>query len=262
MYDIGFLGLGKMGFSIASGIIKKELFLKEDIAFYAPSDKTKEKGKNLGIYLVDDERNLFISSKIIIIAIEPQKYGEVFVKLEGIDFKNKTIISLAPGKSIAYLKSIFKDASIMRAMPNTPSMINHGVTTLAFDKEIDDEVINIFSSIGIVEVVEENQIDKAIPLHGSMPAYIFEFVKAFTDTALEYGIEKEKAKSLALHAIIGSCMLALDSNEDLDTLIDRVCSRGGSTIAGLEKMRESGFSEAIKNCYKACVKRSKELQNS
>ena len=262
MYEIGFLGLGKMGSSILNGILKKCLYPKESVAFYAPSKSTQEKGINLGINLAKDECDLVSSSRIVILAIEPQKYREVFQKLLGKDYEGIVIISLAPGKTISYLKSVFVNAHVVRAMPNTPSVINKGVTTLAFDEDVIPEVTDIFSSIGTYVVVKEEQIDTAIPLHGSMPAYIFAFVKAFVEAGKEYGIDEKDAKELALNAIIGSCELALSSNEDIDTLIDSVCSRGGATIAGLNKLREQGFDESIKQCYEACVNRSEELKNS
>ena len=262
MNDVGFLGLGKMGTSILKGILLKSLYKKEKIGFYAPSDKTKEKGINFGINLAKDESDLFKNSKIIILAIEPQKYQEVFSKLKDIDFKDKIIISLAPGKTIDYLKGVFKEAKIARAMPNTPSVINCSVTTIAFgDGEI-KEVVDIFSSIGEYFLVKEDEIDKAIPLHGSMPAYIFEFVREFTIEAKHFGLDKDEATKLALNAIIGSCELALKSGEELDVLIESVCSKGGSTIAGLNELRNNGFSEAIKKCYDACVKRSIELKDN
>ena len=262
MNDIGFLGLGKMGSSILGGILSHHLYKNECIGFYTPSEKTQQKGLNFQINLAINECDLMINSKIIILAIEPQKYDEVLDKVKDVDFSNKVIISLAPGKDIAYLKSVFKNAHVVRAMPNTPSVIGKGVTTLSFDGEPIDEVTNIFSAIGTYVVVNESEMDKAIPLQGSMPAYIFEFVKAFVDTAREYDIKEEDAKKLALNAIIGSCELALQSDKELDSLIDSVCSRGGSTIAGLEAMRKEGFDEAVKACYKACVKRSYELKNS
>ena len=94
-----------------------------------------------------------------------------------------------------------------------------------------------------------------------MPAYLFTFVKAFTESAKEYGIEEGLVKELALNAIIGSCELALKSDESLDELIDSVCSRGGATIAGLDKMKQEGLTKAIKEGYKACINRSKELSH-
>ena len=259
MYKIGFLGLGKMGSAILNGILSKNLYDKSDIAFYAPSLETQNKFKSIGLNLLFNENELFHNSEIIVHAVKPQKYDEVFSKINNKDYKNKIVISLAPGKSINYLKNIFVGAQVVRAMPNTPALINKGVTTLAFDEEEIEIVKNIFSSIGTYLVVEEQQIDEAIPLNGSMPAYIFEFAKAFIECGASYGMDYDEVRKLVLNSIIGSCELALSSSEPLDTLISNVCSKGGSTIEGLNELRNNNFSETIASCYKKCVNRSKEL---
>ncbi|MCR5564418.1 MAG: pyrroline-5-carboxylate reductase [Gammaproteobacteria bacterium] len=262
MYKIGFLGMGKMGSSILSGILKNGIYKNEEIAFYAPSEETQKRYKNIGINLVKNERDLFINSKIIILAIKPQKYDEIFSNLEGINFKEKTIISLAPGKSIAYLKNKYKYAKIVRIMPNTPALIGRAVTTVAFDNDEDLEVLKIVKSVGEYLVVNESQIDELIPLNGSMPAYLFEFAKSFIKCGVEFGISESDARRLVFNSIIGSAELALNSDDDIDTLINNVCSKGGSTIEGLNELRNNGFNEAIKKCYHSCVRRSKELGSS
>lgn len=262
MYKFGFLGLGKMGSSILNGIISKNIYKKEELIFYAPSEETQKTYTEFGLKLANDEKELFELSNIILLAIKPQKYDEVLSKISCLELKDKTIISLAPGKSISYLSSFFKNCNIVRAMPNTPALIGEAVTTICYNGEPIDEINNIFSSIGVYSIVKEKQIDEAIPLNGSMPAYIFEFVKVFVECAKSYGINQEDAYKLALHSIIGSCNLALSSQDDLDTLINNVCSKGGSTIAGLNELKNNGFEESIKKCYDACVKRSIELGNS
>lgn len=263
MYKIGFLGLGKMGSAILNGILSKNLYKKDEISFYAPSDATQNKYTNLGLKLLNDEREVFINSKIIILAIKPQKYNEVFRNLSSIDFSDKVIISIAPGKSISYLESVFKNATIIRAMPNTPAFIAKATTTIAYNNgKAKGIAIDIFSSIGSYVIVDEDEIEPMIPLHGSMPAYILEFAKDFINQGVKEGILYDESYKLVLNSIIGSCELALSSNEDIDTLIDNVCSKGGSTIAGLNELRDNGFNEAIEKCYKACVRRGKELADS
>ena len=259
MIDIGFLGLGKMGSALLQGILKNKVFDARAIAFYAPSPETKAKGKSLGLALATNEIALFDVARIIVLAIKPQKYDEVFALLKGLDFEGKTIVSLAPGKSIRSLKAVFPGARIVRAMPNTPALIGQGVTTIAFDGEPIPEILSVFASIGTYAVVEEKQIDEAIPLNGSMPAYLFSFVKAFVDCGVSHGFSEQQARELALRSVIGSCELALNSPLDFDGLISQVCSKGGSTLAGLEQLNEKGFIEAIEACYEACVSRSKEL---
>ena len=261
-YEIGFLGLGKMATAILKGILAKDLYQKAQISFYAPSDRSKQKGIDLGINLAKDEIDLVSNARIVILAIEPQKYTSVFSLYNDLSFANQIVVSLAPGKSINYLSRVFKDARIVRVMPNTPCIIAKGVTTIAFKDEPIKEVSDIFSSIGIIEVVKEEDIDKNIPLQGSMPAFIYTFIKAFVECSKEYGLDPAISKKLALNAIIGSCELALNIDEELDSLIKQVCSPGGSTYAGLTALEEAEFKEAIKKCYKACVKRSQELGNN
>lgn len=262
MFKLGFLGLGKMGSAILDGVLKVRIYKNYMVDFYAPSKDTQEKYKSIGLTLAKDERDLFVSSSIIILAVKPQKYDEVFAKLDGIDFSNKIIISLAPGKSISCLKNAFKNARIVRAMPNTAASINKAVTTIAYENNEEiKEVYEIFACIGSCVIVkEERQIDELIPVNGSMPAYLFEFIKAFIECACEYGIDEETAKKLVVETIMGSCELLLSSKENIDILIDNVCSKGGTTIAGLDELRNNNFRESIKACYKACIEKASTLR--
>jgi len=258
----GILGVGKMGGSILGGVQQKELFQPSNIAIYSTNEEKKAHFQSLGMVVMENIHDLFENTEIILLGIKPQMYETVLTGLEDIDFSNKTIISLAPGKTLAYLETIFPNALIVRAMPNTPALISYSTTTLSYNKENDklNEIKKIFDSIGTYRIVPEWQIDEAIPLNGSMPAYLFEFAKGFIECGIKHGLNEEDAKSLCFNAIIGSCKLALQSNDSLETLINNVCSKGGTTIAGLNQLREKKMNEAIEACYDKCVERSKELQ--
>ena len=251
--------MGKMGSSIFYGIVKKGLYKKDDILFFAPSSSTQEKYRSEGVGLANDQRDLVERSSIIILAIKPQKYDEVFACLDGLDLRGKIFVSLAPGKDIASLSATLAGATVCRAMPNTPATIGKAMTTLAFASTPIKEVEDIFSSIGATLLIDEGKMDEVIPLQGGLPAYLFYFAKAFLMSAKEQGINEDVAKKLLFESIIGSSQLALQSEESLDTLIDQVCSKGGSTIAGLNKLKDGSFEEDIKACFDACVSRSKEL---
>ena len=147
-------------------------------------------------------------------------------------------------------------------MPNTPALINMAVITYAsnnFDSKYVSLAEKIFGSIGSFYKINENQMDATLALNGSMPAYIDLFIKAFIDKAVKDGIDYETAKGLTVESIIASCNLVLKSNDDIDTLIKNVCSKGGTTIAGLDKLYENNFVKAIEECSEACKNRSKEL---
>ena len=102
-------------------------------------------------------------------------------------------------------------------------------------------------------------MDASLALNGSMPAYLELFAKAFIDKAVEDGIDYEIAKKLTCESIISSASLILQSDEAIEQLIKNVCSKGGTTLAGLDKLYEYKFEEAIYECSEACKNRSKEL---
>ena len=263
-YRFGLLGVGKMGSAILNGVLKKQLYKPSEIAIYTLEEEIKAKYQKLGINIASDEEDLFINCDIIVMAIKPQIYENVLLKLNGLDFGKQVIISIAPGKTIAYLGRFFPNAEIIRAMPNTPALIGKATITLSYHnhtKEIMD-ALPIFNAIGDYYVVEEEQIDDAIPLNGSMPAYVLKFAQSFIDCGIKYGIDENICKELALKAIIGSCELALESKDDISTLIQNVCSKGGTTIKGLDELNRGAFDDAITNCYFECVKRSKELREN
>ena len=112
----------------------------------------------------------------------------------------------------------------------------------------------------IQKEIKEEEMDDTLALNGSMPAYAYLFAKAFIDYANKKGIDYDVARDLTCAAIKGSMDMILANKETpIDTLIDNVCSKGGTTIAGLNKLYDNEFEKAIYECSEACSNRSKEL---
>jgi hypothetical protein len=102
-------------------------------------------------------------------------------------------------------------------------------------------------------------MNEIIAVNGSSPAYIYLFAKAMADYAKNCGIEYDKAMNLVCATLEGSAAMLRDSGEPVETLIDRVCSKGGTTIAAMDKLKEHGFYEAVLDGMDACTKRAEEL---
>lgn len=262
MFKVAILGIGKMGGAILNGLYESKLYKQDEILLHIHNEKKKEEYEKIGFNVTSDVSDLYKNAEIIILAIKPQMFEEVLKDAPSYDFKDKCIISIAAGLSIDYIGKLFKNAYIVRTMPNTPAQIGLGVSTICakdtknpFFKEAKD----IFSSFGICKEIEEAQMDDALVLNGSMPAYLFYFAKCFIEYAKEKGIDEDTAKALTLETFISSANLALKSDENLDTLISNVCSKGGTTIAGLDKLKENNLKEAVYACATACSNRSKEL---
>ena len=257
MYKLGIIGLGKMGFSILNGITKSNIYNKEDIILY---DKFPINNSNYKI--ANDINEVLSNSEIIFLAIKPQNLVDIKEDALKYNYNNKCIISILAGIAINKLEAIFKDATIVRAMPNTPALIGMGVATVSTNNNESNyynDAIKIFSSIGKAYKVLEDDIDKLLPLNGSMPAYIYYYAKGFIEEAVKMGIDYEIAKEICCESMISSCNLVLNSKDDINTLINNVCSKGGTTIAGLDKLIDNGIDKSISECYMACFNRSKEL---
>lgn len=262
MYKFGILGVGKMGGAILDGVVSANIYNKNEIILYTPNELIKNDYLKKGFVFAENEAQLFKKSKIILIAIKPQIFDEVLPIAKNFDFENRCILSIAAGKSISNISSFFKNATIVRAMPNLPASIKEGAITVCANKEneLSSDAINILSSIGVVRKIKETEMDDTLALNGSMPAYAYLFAKAFIDYAVEKGIDCDVARDLTCATIKGSMDMILENKDTpIDTLINNVCSKGGTTIAGLNKLYENGFEKAIYECSLACSNRSKEL---
>ena len=261
-YQLGILGLGKMGSSILSGIIKSKIYQKEEVLLFDVNDELKKKYSDLGYKFSDSEQSLIDNVEMLILAIKPQ----MFKVLNNLKINNDlVVISIAAGKTIKDLEEIFGKQQFIRVMPNTPSLISYGATAITKSNNVLEETFNkaknIFESIGVVEEIDESLMNEIIPVNGSMPAFLYYFVEAYIDDATSCGIPYESAKRLACEAVIGSAKMILETGKPIKELINDVCSPGGATLEGLRVLKENNFQEIIKESNKACIKRAYELSN-
>ena len=154
-------------------------------------------------------------------------------------------------------------AKVVLVMPNTPLLLGEGATALSRSDSVTDEefelVCNIFGSCGMYAVISKDKMKEIIAINGSSPAFIYLYAQAFVEYAKSVDIDETVARDLFAKSLIGSAKMITDSGKSLDELIEMVSSKGGTTIAGLEKLREGGLPKAVEDCCKACTKRAYEL---
>ena len=120
-------------------------------------------------------------------------------------------------------------------------------------------VCSLFECSGTVSVLDEAHMNEIISVNGSSPAYIFLFAKSVCEYAESCGIDYDAARNLFAQTLIGSAKMITESGDDLQTLIDNVTSKGGTTAKALEKFREADFAGIIKSAMQACTDRANEL---
>lgn len=273
MINVGFIGAGNMGFAIMKGVC--ESYLSDNVKMYATSpsiglfayDIDNEKIKRLvsmGVTPCKSVEELVLKCNYVFLAVKPQQLDELLWE-NGKYFSNdKVIVSICAGITADYLKArTVSDAKIVLVMPNTPLLLGEGATALAkvlptTDNEF-ELVCEIFKACGKIAVISENKMKEIIAINGSSPAFIYLFAKAFIEYAKSVDISEDVSKGLFAQSLIGSAKMITDSGYSIDELITMVSSKGGTTIAGLEKLREGNLEATINECCKACVKRAYEL---
>ncbi|MBE6016615.1 MAG: pyrroline-5-carboxylate reductase [Lachnospiraceae bacterium] len=264
MTKIGFIGMGNMGYAFAKGLLSE--YDPEDLMFSCRTEEKKQKVfSELGIMAAGSNSELVHASDIIVLAVKPQMYDEVFEDIRDVVRDGMIFISLAPGVTTGYIRSALGGKPrVVRAMPNTPALIGYGVTGIAYDDDAfspeEIKVIDqIFSSVGSFEKVAEDKISAVVCASGSSPAYVYMFIDALAKACASKGIDEIEARRLAAGAVVGAGMMVLRTGEEPESLKLKVCSKGGTTIAGVEKLTEMGFADAISAATDACFARSEEL---
>ena len=250
MKTLGFIGMGNMGQAMLSGCLK--VFKPEELVFTALLEKDCQAvSERTGVGYVMDAVSCAADVKYLVLAIKPQVYPEILKKLSGKIRKDQIVISIAPGYSIAQVKEgLGGNARIVRAMPNTPAMVGEGMSGVCFsDDAYNDEerqmVETFFSSFGKMEVVPENLINAVTVASGSSPAFVYMFIEALADSAVKYGMPRDKAYIFAAQAVLGSAKMVLETGEHPGKLKDNVCSPGGTTIEGGAVLEAKGMRSAV-----------------
>lgn len=265
MKKIGFIGAGNMGGAILGGILKSKMMDNEHIMASAKSERTMERLKNeYNVYVTKDSKEVVEFSDIIVIWVKPNIYDEVLEEIKDVIDNKKIIITIAAGKTIESVENIIgNDKKIVRTMPNTPSLVGEGMTSLSPNKNISKEeldfVKSLFDSLGKSEVVNEDLIHAVIGASGSSTAYAFMFIEAIADGAVRAGMPRDKAYKFAAQGVLGAAKMVLETDKHPGELKDMVCSPGGTTIEAVKVLEEEKFRGAVLKAMDSCINKSIEM---
>ena len=262
---IGFIGCGNMAKAMLGGILKNEICAKEDVIATAKSEASRENARNTyGIQVTADNIEAAKSADVLVLAVKPIFYEEVIHEIKDAVDEKKIIISIAPGKTLAWLEEQFgKKVKLVRCMPNTPALVGEGMTGVCCNEEVSDaemqDVLKILESCGKAEMLPERLIDVVVSVSGSSPAYVFMFIEAMADAAVAQGLPRTQAYTFAAQAVLGSAKMVLETGMHPGTLKDMVCSPGGTTIDAVCELERMGFRASVESAMRVCGEKSKKM---
>lgn len=262
---LGFIGTGNMASAIIGGVIRRALFPASEIIGSDLLASGREKvAAQFGINVTSSNIEVAKQAEIIVLSVKPQFYASVIAEIKDIITDDQLIITIAPGKTLAWLEEQFeKPVKIMRTMPNTPAMVNAGMTAAVPNSYMKvNEIARIkaiLESFGKVEFVSEKLMDTVVSVSGSSPAYVYMMIEAMADAAVSGGMPRNQAYAFAAQAVLGSAKMVLETGMHPGALKDMVCSPGGTTIEAVRTLEALGFRSAIIEAMKVCEEKSKDM---
>lgn len=259
---IGCIGTGNMGGAIISGLSE---FMEPTNLFVYDKDETRAKHV-AGLYRTsraDTIADVAALCDIVIVAVKPNVVPEVMEIIKPL-CGGKTVVSIAAGVTISQLeKMLSPQISIVRIMPNTPTMVREGMSVLAGNKAVSksmlEHVRDMFAHIGTAIIMPEKYMDAVTGVSGSGPAYVFTFIQAMADGAVKMGLPRKEALTLAAQTVLGAAKMVLQDDSNPIELRDEVTSPGGTTIEAVHILEDRGFAGAIMSAIEAATNKSKDL---
>ncbi len=253
------IGGGNMGAALAGGLLASDWIAPADLAIVEVSAAQRER-------LVEQFPGVRIADEVpactaAMIAVKPA--DAITAATLAVAAGAQRVVSIAAGISITALESaVGAGIVVIRVMPNTPALVGLGAAGLAGGSEATDQDVQwacgILSSVGMVEVVPEYQLDAVTGLTGSGPAYLFLVAEALIDAGVLAGLARPTAQSLVTQLFLGSAAM-LSERGDPAALRAMVTSPGGTTAAGVKVLEDHAVRAAFQSAVIAATERSREL---
>jgi pyrroline-5-carboxylate reductase len=268
---ITFIGGGNMGRALISGLLANG-FKAHQISVVEANVATALKlHEDFGVQSIGASEQIsfdFSKNNAVVMAIKPQDFNvvakDLAVKLKHDSGPGPLILSIAAGIRLKDMSRWLNHARCVRAMPNTPALIGKGITGLFADKYINESdrhlAQTICNAVGqSIWVSEEKLMDAVTAVSGSGPAYVFAFLEAMQSAGEKLGLDAASARKLAYTTLEGASQLAHNSDEQAGVLRERVTSKGGTTAAALEVMKQQGWQEILEKAIDAADQRGRAM---
>ncbi len=263
---IAVLGAGKMGLSFSKSFLKYELIQPEDLHLIIRNEEKRPEisGEFPASRISTPDQVTEPDADIIIIAVKPQDFLEAVKNFRFRLKENQMILSIMAGIKIDKIQKALHHPLVVRAMPNSPTLLGMGITGytaaegIAFSQLMNIE--RLLNSTGrSVYLENEDLLDGVTALSGSGPAYFYYIVDAMIRAGVEMGIQENLSRLFVKQTMLGAYHLINNSEKNLEELISDVASKGGTTEAALKTFQENGLKDILQQGILNAEKRAREL---
>ncbi|MBS0342317.1 MAG: pyrroline-5-carboxylate reductase [Proteobacteria bacterium] len=260
---VAFIGGGNMASAIIGGLIERGM-PPAAIRVVEPFDQARAQlKKQFGVDASEAANDGLTACETVVWAVKPQTFREAAAPVAAFT-RNALHLSVAAGIRASSVQRWLGVERVARAMPNTPALVGKGMTGLfagpAVDKADRERVESLLRPTGdLLWLEREEQLDAVTALSGSGPAYVFYFLEAMVKAGAQMGLSESQARHLAVGTFSGASALAASSGDTLETMRQRVTSKGGTTHAAITAMDEGGVQAAFIRAMEAARRRADEM---
>lgn len=261
---IAIIGAGNMGGAVLRGIIASGNFSGAEIVATVKSEKSRRElaGSVKEAVVLTDNGKAVENADIVIYSVKPWLMEDVILRTAPQLSRNASVVSLAAGVECSRIAELLERGGsprhpVFRVVPNTPARVRAGVTFISCDEAYAtslNTVVRLFEAVGEVMVVDEKRIPAFTAIASCGVAMALRYIRACMEAGIELGLFAEEAKRVAALTVEGTAKMLLESGDHPELEIDRVTTPGGITIKGINRMEHEGFSNAVIEGFKACVK--------
>ena len=265
--SLAFIGTGKMGGAILEGVAQAGAdapLIRATTQTEAAAELLRARGVDARSIEADSQANSWAvaGADMVILAVKPHYILEVASSIAPALETDAVVVSVAAGLTTAQIEAVV-DQAVVRAMPNTPSQIQQGVTGIASGSRASADqmatVSDVFRSVGQVVVVDESQINHLSALSGSGPAYLFYIAEKLIDVAIEHGFSQDQATTMVQGTLIGAAALLDSSGETPQALRQAVTSPGGTTEQAIAVLDEHQMGQIWSEAIARAVARAEQM---
>ena len=262
---VAFIGLGNMGASLAKAVAKE--VANTDLLLVNRSPQKVEEFISQYGGTASNLEQVFQEAEVIFLGVKPYQLSPLLEEYQVIlgQRSNLLLVSMAAGLELEQMASVVKNerVGLIRIMPNTPVAIGQGVISLARSQVVTDQqlaqVNRLLAGAGVLYEIEEKLMDPATAVAGCGPAFVYQMIEAMADAGVALGLPRSQSLQMAAQTFKGAASMVLETGQHPGNLKDAVCSPGGSTIAGVNRLEQVGLRGDIIAGVEAAYKRTQEM---
>lgn len=262
---LGVVGVGKLGEALVMGLLKQGALDRSGIVGSVGHDRSLARVRErVGIETVLDNKAAVQGRDIVLVAVKPQNMDKVIREIAPILEPSQMLITVAASVTTKFVEDrLSKPVPVVRAMPNTPCVLNAGMTALCAGRNVRAEHMEtaeaIFKCVGETVIVDESLMDGVTGLSASGPAYLYVVIESLAEAGVKLGIPRDISTLLAAQTMYGAARMVLDLKAHPALLKDVVTTPAGCTIDGLLELEEGKLRVTLIKAVVKAAERAREL---